>query len=78
MALKIGDIFDKYSALIQFIGGVIATAVTITVYAFTTFSTKEEVRSSTENIYRNENEIIIRIEKRLDNIEEKIDRLMKK
>lgn len=55
---------NKHAAIVQIIGGIIATAVSVTVFAYSTFVTKEELKDY--------------IIKRLDIIEYKIDHLRHK
>lgn len=58
------NLLNKYSTLILLFGGVIATAVSITVFAYTNFQTKESAKDQVEWL-----------DKRLDRIEIKIDKL---
>ena len=55
---------NKYSTLILLLGGIIATAVSITVFAYTNFQTKESAKDQVEWL-----------DKRLDRIETKIDNI---
>jgi hypothetical protein len=47
---SIEKFLNKHLGLIQLAGGILATAISITVYAYTTFATKEEVRTSIQSI----------------------------
>ena len=53
---------ERNLIVIQILGGIMATLITITAYAYTTFLTKEEHNSS-----------LHQIEKKLDYIEVKLD-----
>ena len=55
----------KENNTLQFVGGIIATVITLTAFAFTTFQMKEDAEINK-----------IGIEKRLDKIEDKIDLLI--
>lgn len=52
---------------LQLIGGLMATLITLTAYAFTTFQTKEESKETN-----------LSVEKRLDRIENKLDILLRR
>lgn len=58
---------NKHVGFIQVIGGILATAITLTAYAYTTFSTKAET-----------NDLKMWLDKRLDRIEQKQDQLYDK
>lgn len=49
---NIEKFLNKHLGLIQIAGGIVATLISVTVYAYTTFATKEEVRSSIQSIDR--------------------------
>ena len=59
-----GKWFDKHQAMLMLLGGVVATLVTLTAYAFTTFQTKED----TKGLYQ-------MIETRFNRLEDKVDAL---
>ena len=67
---------NKHQALMTIVGVIVATAVSVTVYALTTFETKEEVRLALDNNEKVNTAISVNIEKRLDRIENKIDDLI--
>ena len=69
---------NKHIAVIQIVGGVIATCVTLTVFAYTSFATKTEVQQSIAGVKDGNQDFRQWIEKRLDRIEEKQDQLYDK
>lgn len=66
---------NKHLGIIQLVGGIIATAVTLTAFAYSNFATKEELHSQTQGIKAHETRETDRIEGRLNRIEEKIDKI---
>jgi hypothetical protein len=72
----------KHGVILQFIGGIVATALSLTVYAYTNFATKEELKNKAEGLSEKNLIFIQEIERRLDRIEAKQDilneRLLKK
>ncbi len=57
---------DQHMAVVTILATTIATLVTITAYAFTTFQTKEDSKSANSSV-----------ERRLERIEDKIDYLIR-
>jgi hypothetical protein len=66
---------EKYHGLLMMVGAILATAVTITAYALTNFSSKLETKEALEGTIKVQNQLMEKIEKRLDRIEDKIDYL---
>jgi hypothetical protein len=64
---------NKHSAVIQILGGIIATAVTLTAFAYTNFQTKTETQETIRQIEKHQQLILNTIEKRLERIENKLD-----
>ena len=68
---------NKHQALIQIVGGILATGITITVFSFQTFQTKESAKESAIQLNEKQDYIYEYLEKRLDRIENKIDQITK-
>lgn len=64
--------------LIELLGPVLAGAIAITVYAHTTFASKEDVKSAIAGHVTADANIIMMNEKRLDRIEAKQDLILEK
>jgi hypothetical protein len=64
---------NKHSAVIQILGGIIATAVTLTAFAYTNFQTKTETQETIRQLEKHQQLILNTIEKRLERIENKLD-----
>jgi hypothetical protein len=58
---------NKHIGIIQIVGGILATAISVTVFAYTTFATKQEVKDSIQD----QREILLRVEKNVDFLIEK-------
>lgn len=69
-------LIEKHQGIISVIGGLLVTAVTLTAYALTTFSTKQETKEALNQNQRTTEALMERIEKRLDHIEYKVDDLL--
>jgi multidrug efflux pump subunit AcrB len=65
---------NKHAAVIQILGGVLATAVTLTAFAYTNFQTKEETKDALAQIEKHQELILRQIDKRLERIENKLDK----
>jgi hypothetical protein len=59
--------------VIQILGGIIATAVTLTAFAYTNFQTKTETQETIRQLEKHQQLILNTIEKRLERIENKLD-----
>lgn len=55
----------KHEFVIQFVGGILATAITVTVFLFTTFESKADSSQTNERIF-----------KAIDRLEQKIDKII--
>lgn len=73
--MSIEKFIDRHSPTLQFVGGILATALSITVFAFSNFSTKEEVKEKIEAAERSNDKVLQQIDKRLERMENKIDSL---
>jgi len=69
---KIENYLDRNLGLLQIIGALMAGLITLTAYAHTTFATKDDVKLSISDT----KEILIRIEKNVDKIDDKVDRIL--
>jgi len=69
---------NKHQALIQIAGGILATGITITVFSFQTFQTKENAKETAVQVNEKQDYIYQSLEKRLDRIENKIDQITNK
>jgi len=63
---------NKHLGILQLFGGLMATLITLTAYAYTTFATKEDVKYAIQDT----KEILLRVEKNVDKLDEKIDRIL--
>jgi hypothetical protein len=70
--------FNKNDSLIKAISIILATAVTLTAYALTTFSTKVETKELVITSEKMAETQYLGLEKRLDRIENKIDSILNK
>lgn len=66
---------NKHSAVIQILGGILATVVTLTAYAYSNFQTKEDHDKSIATIEKNQGLILDQIDRRLERIENKLDKI---
>lgn len=66
---------NKHSAFIQILGGILATAVTLTAFAYSNFQTKEDHKAAIEAVEKNQDLILKTIDRRLERIENKLDRI---
>ena len=74
--LMVGERYlNRHAPLIQMIAGLIFTLVTLTGFAYTNFSTKEEVRERIAQIESHNERTLLLIEKRLERIEDKLDKM---
>lgn len=66
---------DRNSAIIQLVGGIIATLITVTVYAYSTFVTKAEMHDAADGIKKFEDYRLDRLETKLDKIDDMLSDL---
>lgn len=70
---------NKHAAFVQILGGILATAVTLTAFAYSNFQTKEETRTQIEDlkdsVEKNQDLILNTIDRRLERIENKLDKI---
>ncbi len=69
---------NRHIGIIQLVGGIIATAVTLTAFAYSTFQTKQDTQQTLNTLEQNHQGDLTTIEKRLDRIENKLDNLLLK
>lgn len=64
---------NKHTAVIQILGGILATAVTLTAFAYTNFTTVEAHDKALAQVEKNQALILSQIDRRLERIENKLD-----
>lgn len=64
---------NKHQAIMTILGGIIATLVTLTAYAYTTFQTKADTDKQIVVINEQFKYMLEAIDKRLERIENKLD-----
>ena len=78
MGVSMEHWLNKHIAIIQLAGGIVATAITLTAFAYSNFATKEDVKNSISNVQIQNDNVRSWLEKRLDRIEQKQDQLYDK
>lgn len=66
------------AAFIQLIAGTIATMITLTAFAYSTFVTKEQLKDNEGRIKEMTEYRLSRLEEKIDKLDDKLDYLIKK
>lgn len=67
---------NKHATLMRFLAAVVATLISLTVYALTNFATKDEIVKATAQVKQFEDYRLDRLEMKVDKLDDKMDLLI--